>query len=145
MIHALDTLKAAGYEPDAVMTLEPTSPLRTPRLIDRCVDAMVANDADSVMTVTETRECVGTIVDGRFEHLIKGQARRRQDRAPLYRESSTVYVTRVEALRRRQSVLGERPYPVVTEPEEAIDINAPLDIEVAEAVMRWRDRMKEGL
>jgi CMP-N,N'-diacetyllegionaminic acid synthase len=139
LIHALDTLKAAdGYDPDAVMTLEPTSPLRTSELIDRCVETLSSRNADSVLTVTETRACFGRIVDGRFDYLIKNQARRRQDRAPLYRESSTVYLTRVETLRDRQSVLGERLYPVVVEPEEAIDINSPLDLAVAEAVMRWK-------
>lgn len=143
LIHALDTLKAAdGYDPDAVMTLEPTSPLRTSRLIDRCVETLASQNADSVLTVIETRECFGTIVDGRFDYLVKNQARRRQDREPLYRESSTVYLTRVKTLRDRQSVLGERLYPVVVEPEEAIDINSPLDLAVAEAVMRWR--RKEG-
>lgn len=139
LIHALDTLKAAdGYDPDAVMTLEPTSPLRTSQLIDRCVETLASQNADSVLTVTETRECFGRIVDGRFDYLIKNQPRRRQDRAPLYRESSTVYLTRVKTLRDRQSVLGERLYPVVVGPEEAIDINSPLDLAVAEAVMAWR-------
>jgi CMP-N,N'-diacetyllegionaminic acid synthase len=139
LLHALDTLKAVdGYEPDAVMTLEPTSPLRSPELIDRCVDAMCRHDADSILTVTETRECFGTIVDGRFEYLIKNQARRRQERAPLYRESSTVYLTRVQTLRTRRSVLGERLYPVIVDPAEAIDINSPLDLAVAEAVLRWK-------
>ena len=139
LLHALDTLKAEdGYEPDAVMTLEPTSPLRSAALIDRCVEAMVAHDADSVLTVTETRECFGTIVDGRFEYLIKNQPRRRQDRAPLYRESSTVYLTRVSTLRSRRSVLGERLFPVVVDPAEAIDINSPVDLAVAEAMMRWK-------
>ena len=143
LIHALDTLKAAdGYDPDAVMTLEPTSPLRTSRLIDRCVETLASQNADSVLTVTETRECFGRIVNGRFDYLIQNQARRRQDRAPLYRESSTVYLTRVKTLRDRQSVLGERLYPVVVDPEEAIDINSPLDFAVAEAVMRWK--RKEG-
>ena len=139
LLHALDTLKAIdGYDPDAVMTLEPTSPLRTSQLIDRCVEMLSSQNADSVLTVTETRECFGTIVDGRFDYLVKNQARRRQDRAPLYRESSTVYLTRVKTLRDRQSVLGERLYPVVVDPEEAVDINSPLDLAVAEAVMLWK-------
>jgi CMP-N,N'-diacetyllegionaminic acid synthase len=139
LLHVLDTLKAAdGYEPEAIMTLEPTSPLRSPELIRRCIEAMRRHEADSILTVTETRECFGTIVEGRFEYLIKDQARRRQDRPPLYRESSTVYLTRVETLRERRSVLGERLYPVIVDPAEAIDINSPLDLAVAEAVLRWK-------
>jgi CMP-N-acetylneuraminic acid synthetase len=139
LLHVLDELEAReGYVPDAVMTLEPTSPLRSAGLIDRCAEAMQAGDADSVITVAETRECFGRIVDGRFEYLIKNQARRRQDRPPLYRESSTVYLTRVPTLRARRSVLGERICPVIVDPAEAIDINSPLDLAVADAVLRWK-------
>lgn len=143
LLHVLDTLKAAeSYEPDAVMTLEPTSPLRTGRLIDRSVETLIEHDADSVISVTETRQCLGRIIDGRFQYLIEGQPRRRQERAPLYYESSTVYLTRTDVLRRRRSVLGERLYAVVAEPDEAIDVNTPLDFVVAEAVMRWRQEQR---
>jgi CMP-N-acetylneuraminic acid synthetase len=146
LLHVLDALNAAeSYDPDAVLTLEPTSPLRTTRLIDRCVEALMSIDeGDSVISVTETRECFGEIVDGRFDYLVKGQPRRRQDRKPLYKESSTVYLTRTETLRRCRSVIGERLLAVVADEDEAIDINTPLDFVIAEAVLRWRQvRSKE--
>lgn len=137
LIHVLDTLEADGYVPDIVLTLEPTSPMRTHRLIDRCVEKFLASDADSVISVAECSPLVGRIVDaqGRFEYLVPDQRRRRQDREPLYRESSTVYATRARTLRERGSVLGERLYAVVAEPGEAVDINDPLDLVIAEALM----------
>jgi CMP-N,N'-diacetyllegionaminic acid synthase len=90
LIHALDWLHDAdGFAPDLVLTLEPTSPLRTARLIDVCVETLLAdNTADSVVTVTETRDCLGTVHDGRFAHLDPTQPRRRQDRQPLYKETA---------------------------------------------------------
>jgi len=139
LIHALETLaRNEAYEPDAVVTLEPTSPLRTHQLIDRCIEALWQTGADSVISVRETRGCFGAVTDGRFEYLIKDQPRRRQDRTPLYQESSTVYVTRADTLLKRKSVLGERLYAVLADEDEAIDINTPLDFAIAEAVMRWR-------
>lgn len=145
VIHVLETLaERDGYECDAVVTLEPTSPLRTHRLIDQCIEALWENDADSVISVKETRACLGSIRDGRFEYLIKDQPRRRQERAPLYEESSTVYVTRTEALLKHKSVLGERLYAVVVGEDEAIDINTPLDFVIAEAVMQWKSEGSAG-
>lgn len=145
LIHVLDVLRAdQAYEPDAVMTLEPTSPLRTAALIDRAIELLSRGEADSVIAVGETRQCFGRIVNGRFDYLIPGQPRRRQDREPLYYESSTVYLTRTDVLRRRRSVLGERLYAVVANPEEAIDINTPLDFLVAEAVLRQRRQQLEA-
>jgi N-acylneuraminate cytidylyltransferase len=137
LLHAVGTLGQAGYRPDYVVTLEPTSPLRSAGLIDRCIElAMKRTEADCVMTVIETRKCYGRILDGRFEYLFPDQPRRRQDRTPLYEESSTVYVTRTSTLERHRSVLGLVRYAVVVDdPREAIDINEPLDFILAEAAL----------
>lgn len=139
LIHVVETLKQRdGFEADAVVTLEPTSPLRSSALIDRCIEVLVDSDADSVIAVASTSSLVGTIHGGRFEYTFKDQPRRRQDRTPLYKESSAVYVTRTDTLLTRKSVLGERLYAVIAEEYETIDINTPLDFVIAEAVMRWK-------
>lgn len=139
LIHVVEVLKQRdGYEADAVVTLEPTSPLRSSALIDRCIEVLADSDADSVIAVAPTSSLVGTIHGGRFKYTFKDQSRRRQDRTPLYKESSAVYVTRTDTLLTRKSVLGERLYAVIAEEYEAIDINTPLDFIIAEAVMRWR-------
>ena len=70
--------------------------------------------------------------------LVPGQPRRRQLREPLYRESSTVYVTRTAYLRETGSVVGDRVYAFVVSEEEAIDINSELDLVVADALLRRR-------
>jgi CMP-N,N'-diacetyllegionaminic acid synthase len=143
LIHVIETLKQdEGYEIDAVVTLEPTSPLRTANLIDRCVEALMSTDADAVISVVQTSALVGRIIEDRFDYLIKNQPRRRQERAPLYRESSTVYATMVDTLFETRSVLGTHLCPVVAEAFEAIDINEELDFAIVEAVMRWREEKK---
>ncbi len=136
LLHVLESLQQReGYEPDVVVTLEPTSPLRSYQLIDRCIRQLVDTGADSVVTVAENRDCFGKLEDGRFVHLFPGQPRRRQDREPLYKECSAVYATKTHVLLERRSVLGERVYAVVAPEEEVIDINTPLDFALAEAVM----------
>ena len=81
LVHALETLSANDhFEAELVVTLEPTSPLRTPALIDRCIQMALDGEVDSVMTVRETREVLGQLVNGRFESLTPNQPRRRQER-----------------------------------------------------------------
>lgn len=140
LLQVVDVLGRQGYRPEYVVTLEPTSPFRTTTLIDRCIaTAMEQQDVDCVLTVTETRKCYGRLQDGRFEYLFPDQPRRRQERRPLYEESSTVYVTRTDVLERDRSVLGRTRVGVVVEDlREAIDINEPLDFIVAEAVLKQR-------
>lgn len=143
LLHAVDQLAAEGFRADAVATLEPASPLRSARLIDACVGRLLRGDCDAVLTVVETRACYGRLLPGdRFEHLVPGQPRRRQLRQPLYEESSAVYVTLVDALRRAGSVLGTNPVAVVAEAAEAIDINTELDLAIAEGMLAHR-RSKE--
>lgn len=139
LLHVLTMLQAEGYEVDVVVTLEPTSPLRTAALIERCLDTLQRTDADSVMTVVETRECLGTLeASGRFAYLRPGQPRRRQDRQPLYKESGAVYATKTGVLQAQRLICGGRLYGVVITAEEGTDINTPADFAIAEALMNGR-------
>ena len=144
LIHVLDVLdEREGYRPGIVLTLEPTSPLRSAALIDRCVESVAEPGADAVITVVETSALVGRVSgDSRFHYLVPDQPRRRQEREPMYRESSTVYATRTEALLKTNSVLGERLNAVIADSLEAIDINDPIDLAIAEAVMNWQKERK---
>ena len=145
LIHVLEVLKdREGYRPDIVLTLEPTSPLRSAALIDRCVEMLAESDADAVITVVETSALVGRIAeDARFKYLIPNQPRRRQERELMYRESSTVYATKTEVILKTNSVLGKELRTVIADPIEAIDINEPIDLAIAAAVMNWREERKK--
>ena len=140
LLHVVETLKATeGYAPDVVVTLEPTSPLRSDGLIDRCVDTLQQTGADSLVTVVETRECLGRVDGaGRFAYLFPNQPRRRQERAPLYKESGAVYATRTATLLGEHRIVGGRLCAVIVEAEEATDLNTPLDFIIAEAIVQWK-------
>lgn len=139
LLHVLEVLKQKEkFMPDVVLTLEPTSPFRTPQTIDRCVEIFQTTDADSVIAVVETRSCYGKIKDGKYEFLFPNQPRRRQEREPLYREGSTIYGTKREVLERKKSVLGDKLYPLIVSEHEAIDINTPFDFELAECMIKIR-------
>ncbi|MFH1189212.1 MAG: acylneuraminate cytidylyltransferase family protein [Candidatus Omnitrophota bacterium] len=139
LIHVLDEMKRLeGFDPDVVLTLEPTSPLRSASLIKRGVEIFRSPGYDSVIGVVESRSCYGRIRDGEFEFLFPGQSRRRQEREPLYRESGTIYGTRTAALRRKRSVIGDNVYPLIIPESEAIDINTQADLKLAEALINMR-------
>ena len=118
------------------MTLEPTSPLRRAETIDRCLRLAEERGAGSVVTVRADTSSFGRLsTDGRFLPLDPGGPRRRQDREPLYAESSTVWVTRAADLIATGNVLVEPVYALVVEQEEAVDINTELDLAFAETIL----------
>jgi len=135
LLHALDTLEAAGSAFDYVMVLEPTSPFRTSETIRRCMARIVECGAPSLMTVVETRSTIGRLENGLFRPLVPGAPRRRQDRDPFYIESSTVYIARVDFLRETGSLVAENWVVEIVPEAEAVDINTLQDFHVAEALM----------
>jgi CMP-N,N'-diacetyllegionaminic acid synthase len=135
LIHALDTL-AADPPYHYVVVLEPTSPLRSPSTIRRCLQAIAESDAPALVTVRQTYASLGNLADGRFIRLDPAAPRRRQDRKPLYYESSTVYVATTEHLRRTGSVTATDWLAVLVDEDEAVDINSESDFLIADILMR---------
>lgn len=135
LTHALDELAAAGEAFDYIMVLEPTSPMRRPETIRACMETIHNRDGKSLMTVIESRSNYGRLVDGYFRPLDPKAPRRRQDRPPLYVESSTVYIARVDYLRQTGTLVCDDWLAVVVDEAEALDINSERDFRIAEQVM----------
>lgn len=139
LIHACDYIqKVHGVNIDVVVTLEPTSPFRTSVSIDKCIAIYLEDKGDAVVTVVPFTDILGRIVDNSYVHLIPNQPRRRQEREILYKESSTIYCTKVLSLRKYNSVLGSKCVPAIIKEEEAFDINEQLDFDLAEALVNSR-------
>lgn len=139
LLHVLDELQASDEADEWVMTLPPTSPLRSAQTIRRF--ASLAESAlptvDCVMSVTENRSDFWRLKpDGSFGRLFPDQPRRQQDRAPLFEENSAIYLTRVSALRRSGSILGRQAQCVPISREEGLDINTVEDLRLAAALLQ---------
>lgn len=138
LIHACDEMyKIDSQYPSLVVTLEPTSPLRKLETINHCIKAVLdSNLSDSILCITKTSACFGFInKQNKFEHYIKNQPRRRQDRNTIFLETGNVYVTKYEYLKKHQSVLCKNPMPYEVSFEESIDINELIDFKIAESLL----------
>lgn len=135
--HALDVLG----DPDAIVLLQPTSPLRRAEHIDEAVDRWLETGADSIVSVVRVphafvpdsllrleRDCVVPYVDARG-------ATRRQGKPALYaRNGPAVLVTRPEVIR-SGSLYGADTRPYVMAPEASVDVDTPADLELAECLL----------
>ena len=137
LLHVLDVLDQRGQAPQWLITLPPTSPFRTAATIRSFVEATMncASDIDCLMSVTENRSDFWRMQDdGRMQRLLPDAPRRQQDRAPLYEENSTVYVSRVQALRDTSFILGRAVRGIPIPAIEGFDINNAEDACFAEAL-----------
>lgn len=140
---SIDVLKHAveqcpGY--DAVFCLQPTNPLRTVEDIDVAILLMDKTGCDSVIGYAEVGErhpVRMTYAHGsQVVPLLFGSDRwaRRQDLPPVYLRNGAVYLTRTECLI-GGSLTGSDSRAWIVPPERALNIDTPLDLKIAEAMM----------
>lgn len=141
ILHAVDTLRAAGKEYDAVVLLQPTSPLRTAEDIRSAVrihEDAVRNASPGMapqMTVSVTEARTNPYYSAfepdpeGFLHISKGDGgyTRRQDAPKVWEFNGAVYVIDVAALRQSEISRMKRMIPYVMPPERSIDLDTPAD------------------
>jgi N-acylneuraminate cytidylyltransferase len=141
--HAVLSLAAEGGRPvDAFVCVSPTSPLRAVEDIDACVRALLASDADMVMTVrpSERNPYFNMVVldaEGYARLVIRPDrpTYRRQDAPPVYDITTVAYAFRPEFVLRSASELEGRVKAVVVPAERAVDIDTELDFSFAEFLL----------
>lgn len=136
--HALKKLKKDFNESyDYLMILQPTSPLRTAEDIDASIVKAVETDADSVMSMYELKDFSLKklkIIKNDLILPIKEEGRtssQRQSLEKLYKRNCAVYLTKTELIE-KGDLFGEISRPYLMPEEKSIDINEPLDFEIAE-------------
>lgn len=139
--HALRELKQGGFSADAVVLLQPTSPLRRAEHIDRALDLLESTGADSVVSVVEvphqySPSAVMRLEQGRLRPYAEGPTiTRRQDKPLVYaRNGPAVLAVRARVLE-RGALYGDDCRPLVMAAEESVDIDGPGDLAAAERLL----------
>ncbi len=136
ILDAMDWAEREGREYDAVVLLQPTSPLRKPEDIAGAM-ALYDDSIDMVVSVAEARSnpyynCFEADADG-FLHVSKGDGlyTRRQDVPPAFEYNGVVYVINPQSI--RKMAMGEFPrrVPYLMPAERSVDIDTPIDLIIA--------------
>lgn len=140
ILHAVERLGADGYRPDAVVLLQPTSPVRRPGRIDRAIAQLEDEGADSLVGVSEVHPFTWRHgADGAVPTYDPRARPRRQDLAPgerLFVENGSIYVTATDLLERTGCRLGGRIALHEMDAAEAIDVDDEAQLQVVDALLR---------
>jgi len=143
--HALETLGGESWEPDVVVLLQPTSPLRRPDHVRDAVAMLLATKADSVVTVVEvprhlSPDYVMRIESGRLVPFLPEGRRvaRRQDARPAYSRDGTVYACWRETIERFGSIYGDDCRPLLIDACDSLSIDSTGDWDEAERLLAGR-------
>jgi CMP-N-acetylneuraminic acid synthetase len=143
-----------GRECRYVAILYGNIPIRPQDLTDRALHKLMETEADSVQSVYPVgkmhplwmKKLGGTFSDV-LEMYEDNRIYRRQDLPPVYMlDAGVLAVTRTSLFNidpaEPHAFLGEDRRAVVTRPGDVVDIDDPLDMAYAEAVLRMRSRNK---
>jgi CMP-N,N'-diacetyllegionaminic acid synthase len=141
--HALAWTDAEGAVFDAVVILQPTSPLRRAAHIDAVIEELERSGADTVVSVVAVPHqflplSLMALDDaGLLVPVSEGTPiLRRQDKPALYaRNGPVVLAVRTDTLRRGR-LYGERVRPLFMERLESLDIDGPDDLALAEWLLK---------
>jgi YrbI family 3-deoxy-D-manno-octulosonate 8-phosphate phosphatase len=149
--HALNWLKEKeGYQPDVMVQLRPTSPLRPPGCVDQAVQILLDHsDADSVRGVIPSAQNPYKMwhIDnqGRMTPLLQllgisePYNAPRQDLPQTYWQTGHIDAIRISTILKKNSMSGDVILPLHIDPRYAIDIDTLRDWQRAEWIIAQGD------
>lgn len=143
LLHVLSELAKTKQEPEILVLLQPTSPLRTAKDIDDAVRLLQETRADTVVSVTEVPH---QFVPGSLMRLEDGKLHPygdssspllRQGKERLYaRNGPAVLVLRTAFLKKAKNFYSGDTRAVLMPKERSVDIDDAFDLRLAEMLLR---------
>jgi len=136
-LYVLAKLKEEDYIPDAVILLQPTSPLRTSIHIKEAVEVFLEKKADSVISVCDSNyspslltkiDSNGILIPVLDSYDIFNN---RQALEKVYKLNGAIYIIKTSLLIKNKSFFGKRTYPYIMPVEASIDIDTYFDFNLA--------------
>jgi YrbI family 3-deoxy-D-manno-octulosonate 8-phosphate phosphatase len=144
LLHVLDHLRdSEGYEPDLVVFLQATSPLRQPDDIQRAITALIMDGADSLFSasmlhgfVWRQRDDTGEVASFTYDHT--NRPRRQDLHHHDVQENGSIYVFKPSVLREHNNRLGGRVALHVMDPLDSFQVDEPGDLDLMERLILVR-------
>jgi CMP-N,N'-diacetyllegionaminic acid synthase len=142
-----------GYRPDIVVHLRPTAPLRTAFHIDNAIQLLLtcpqADSVRSVCGVSQHPLKMWSVKDGRLLPFVpdsvygikEGYNMQRQKLPKAYIQNGSVDVVKAEVILNKNSMTGEVMKALIMDAAESVNIDSPLDWDLAELLMLRRKNM----
>lgn len=140
--HALTYLaETEDYDPDAVVLLQPTSPLRTSDDVDEAIDRYERENATSLVAVTPDHSNRWRRTEDGAERVTYSDGpTRRQEREPEFVENGAIYVTDTERFLATGDIrIGHTALYEMTE-AASVDVDTEFDLWLADQIAsQWLD------
>lgn len=127
---------------DFIVLLQPTSPLRSAKEVDKAIELLMAKKADAVISVCEMEHSPlwsnKLPEDGNMQNFLQAEVKnkRSQDLQPYYRLNGAIYIADTKRiLKEKTFFLNSKIYAYKMPQEKSIDIDTKLDFKFAQFVI----------
>jgi N-acylneuraminate cytidylyltransferase len=142
LLHALDYAKGSGVDPDLVVFLQATSPLRQAEDIRKAVETVHEEGADSLFSACALQGFLWRVEKGKprsfnYDHVNRPM---RQDAADDVVENGSIYIFKPWVLRQLKNRLGGRVAVYRMDAAHYFQIDEVEDLHILEVLMQHRER-----
>jgi len=137
--HVINNLKKyEGYNPKIIVLLQPTSPLRKSKHIDKAFEFFMEGKYDSLLSVCPFsgfiwRKKNDTSVSVNYNYKKRP---RRQDKPLEYKENGAIYITRYKIFMEMHNRLGGKIGLYIMPEENSIEIDTEFDFWLCEQIIK---------
>lgn len=136
--HTLGRLNAQGEFYDLILLLQPTSPLRSVKDIDKAIEKLFLKNAQAVISVCEAEHhpyWANTLPkDLSMKSFIKPEVKNknRQELPIFYRLNGAIYLAYYDYLVKNKGFFGPRTFAYIMGKKRSFDIDCEIDFKTAE-------------
>jgi len=149
MQHAVEFMESLhGYQYDAIVMLQPTTPLRKVEDIDDSISLLLDTNADSVISVVEVEGYhplrMKRVIDGCLVNYIDQgheDMRPRQDLPPVYIRNGAIYATTRNTLMIEDSFTGKDSRAYIMPNERSVNIDTHQDLLLVQSYFKGKYEM----
>lgn len=123
---------ASDVQADVYVLAHATAPFVSADSINRGIERVVSGSNDCALTVLKTQEFLWQ--HGRPVNYRLDAVPRTQDLEPVFVETTGLYVYTRELIMERNVRVGDSPYLIEISKIESVDVNEPIDFEIANAI-----------
>jgi N-acylneuraminate cytidylyltransferase/CMP-N,N'-diacetyllegionaminic acid synthase len=142
--HAINFFKKQKVYFDYIVLLEPTSPLRTTIDINKSIDLIIRNKADSLVSICKVDEINPSFLfkkkNKKLQPLEKKISNhlRRQDVEPIYFLEGTIYISKTDVLFKKRSFCNSNTIGFEVPKWKSLEIDDKYDLEIGNSILKQR-------
>ena len=142
IIHAINYFEKKKVFFDAVLLLQPTSPLRDKVTLKKAIKLFKNNNTDSLISCYR-EEYINELVmyKSDSDNILKplninhNKGIRRQDHGELFIRNGAIYITNVDYIKRKKQIISDRPLLVEMKKSKSINLDTLEDFEILKKIL----------